>query len=99
MKKITKKAKITTDDLAIMVAKGFDGIDKRFDGVDSRLDKVENRLDKVEEKVEKLDNNIQATRRDVLNMGDKFVSYYTFDQLANRVNILENEKKSGARLK
>ena len=29
------------NDLAIMVQKGFQGVDKRFDGVEERLDRIE----------------------------------------------------------
>lgn len=94
MKKIIKKVKVTIDDLAVMVAKGFDSVHKEIREVKSEL-KIE--INEVKEKVEKLDNNIQSTRRDMLNMGDKFVSYHTFDELANRVNILE--KKSGVKSK
>lgn len=32
---------ITLDDLAGMVKKGFDGVDKRFDQVDKRFDRLE----------------------------------------------------------
>jgi len=35
------KRKVTLEDLAVMVKKGFDGVDMRFDGVDDRLDRIE----------------------------------------------------------
>ena len=35
---------ITIDGLAMMVQKGFDGVDKRFDKVDSNLQRIENLL-------------------------------------------------------
>ncbi len=41
--------KITLDNLAGMIKKGFDGVDKRFDGVDKRFDKVETRLENLEQ--------------------------------------------------
>lgn len=89
MKKVVKK-KITIDDLAIMVAKGFDEVseklNKEIGGVKSELNEVKNRLDKIEV-------DVRATRRDMLNMGDKFVSYSKFDDLSLRVSTLE--KKSG----
>ena len=37
--------------------------------------------------------DIKDVRRDILNLGDKFVSYHTFDSLAHRVKILEDKKK------
>jgi len=37
--------------------------------------------------------NFKDVRRDILNLGDRFVSYHTFDSLANRVKVLEEKKK------
>ena len=74
MKKIVKK--ITIDDLAIMVAKGFEDVKSE----------LKSEINEVKE-------NIRITRNDVLNIGDKFVSHHTFDQLANRVNTLEKKAK------
>ena len=42
------KKNITLDNLAGMVKRGFDGVDKRFDGVDKRLNGVDKRFDKIE---------------------------------------------------
>lgn len=40
LKKKNTKRNITIDDLAIMVAKGFNGVDKRFDAVDKRFNRL-----------------------------------------------------------
>ncbi len=48
---------------------------------------------KLESKIEIVDQNIQATRREVMNIGDKYVSYSKFDELASRVTKLEKNKK------
>ena len=45
-KKIKKN--LSLDNLAGMVKRGFDGVDKRFDGVDKRFDKIEIRLNNLE---------------------------------------------------
>ena len=42
------KKNTTLDNLAGMIKRGFDGVDKRFDGVDKRFDKVEARLSNLE---------------------------------------------------
>lgn len=44
----TKTKKVSTDDLAIMIGRGFEEVDKRFDDLDSRLSK---KIDDVEEKL------------------------------------------------
>ena len=43
-----KKKNVTINDLAVMVGKGFGGVDKRFDGIDKRFDAIDFRLDKIE---------------------------------------------------
>jgi uncharacterized protein YllA (UPF0747 family) len=48
MKKETKNHEITIEQLAIMVAKGFERVDKRFDKVEERLDDIDYRLSKIE---------------------------------------------------
>jgi hypothetical protein len=79
MKKLVKNKKVTIDDLAIMVAKGFVNVEERFN--------------KVEKDIKEVKENLRITRNDVLNIGDKFVSYHTFDQLVSRVNTLEKKAK------
>jgi len=44
---MTKK-NVTIDNLAVMVQKGFEGVDLRFDRADGRLDKIEDRLETIE---------------------------------------------------
>jgi len=43
-KKIAKNRSITSNDLARMVKRGFDGVDKRFEGFDGRFDRFETAL-------------------------------------------------------
>lgn len=88
------------DTLAMMVAKGFSGVDYRLDKVDSRLEKVESKLDKVEvrldgveKKMDAMDISVKATRREVLNVGDRFVPRHEFDSLLVRFNNLEKKIK------
>lgn len=76
---------MTIDDLALMTAKGFNGIDKRFEGVGKRFDKMDKDFVEVKE-------NIKDIRKDILNLGDRFVSYHAFDALARRVKVLEERK-------
>ncbi len=77
---VEARQKMTIDDLAIMVAKGFEGIDKEIGEVKDRLGKVE--------------DNLASTRRDVLALGDKFTVKYEFHDLANRVSLLEQKQKT-----
>ena len=76
MKDSKKTKKVSIDGLAIMVAEGFERVDKKFD----KLEK-------------KIDEDIKDVKKDILNLGDRFVSYHSFDSLANRVKVLEEKKK------
>jgi len=56
------KKNVTIDDLAVMVQKGFNGVDKRFDEMatktemNARFDVVSKRFDKVEARLGKIEN-------------------------------------------
>jgi hypothetical protein len=43
-----KKKNTTIDDLAVMVQKGFDGVDLKFEQVDKRFDDMDKHFDKIE---------------------------------------------------
>lgn len=101
MKKVVKSKNITINDLgkkihvlikavdslAVSVAKGFDGVDKRFNGIEKNITKL--KKDTIEVK-----DSLKATRRDVLNIGDRFVPRFEFDNLLIRVGKLEQKTKS-----
>ncbi|MBU3942755.1 hypothetical protein KKA24_02100, partial [Patescibacteria group bacterium] len=46
---------VTIDDLAIMVQKGFFGVDQRLDGIDLRLDGIDQRLDGIDLRLDGID--------------------------------------------
>lgn len=63
----TMAKKMTIEDLAVMVKRGFDetakkeGVDKRFDEVDERFDKIDKRLDHIENLI--LRDHVQRIER------------------------------------
>lgn len=58
-----KKRNITIDDLARMVKKGFDGMDKRFDKVDDRLERIEKLLiAENRRRIEKLEVDVKELK-------------------------------------
>ncbi|MCI0565694.1 hypothetical protein L0Y46_00695 [bacterium] len=46
------KKGMTIDDLAVMVAAGFEGVDRRFEGVDRRFEGVDKKFERIEHKME-----------------------------------------------
>ena len=86
MEQKKENKKITTDDLAIMIGKGFSGVDKKFEKMDERFDKVENRLEKVENRLEKVENRLEKVEKKI----DVFVDTYDEEKLPMRVEFIEN---------
>lgn len=58
---------VTLDDLAVMVAEGFNDVSGRLDKVEGRLETVESRLDKVEISIEALRSSVN----NYLELSDK----------------------------
>ena len=56
MSKENKKTKITIDDLAVMVAKGFEQVDKRFNKMDDRFDKMDTELSYIKGEIQYIKN-------------------------------------------
>lgn len=87
MKKGAKS--ITIDDLAIMVAKGFDDVKKEL--------KTEFKTElgsfksETEENFKKVEDNFKKVRSDILNMGDRFVPRHEFDSFLMRFHRLEQK--------
>lgn len=88
----------TIDNLAIIVAKGFDGVEKKFDEVNIKIDKeigeVKKDIAEVKKDVAEVKENLSATRRDVLEIGDRFVPRYEFHDLLIRFDKLEQQVKA-----
>lgn len=88
-----KNKKTTTDDLAIMVQKGFEGVDNRFDKVDRRLDKVEGQLDKVEGRLMKIEIRIDSVEKEIEEIRKHQIAHTIycdeFEKLQNKVKALE----------
>lgn len=84
MQKIPKR-KITLEDLAGMVARGFEGVDKRFDEVDLRLDRVESRLTIVESRLDTIEGSVEDLKKEVIVINDRFVPWYSFDRLVHQI--------------
>ncbi|MBI5799040.1 MAG: hypothetical protein HZB10_03870 [Candidatus Yonathbacteria bacterium] len=92
-KEVTKK--VTIDDLAVMIAEGREEtnelarmVAKGFDGM---REEMNGRFDKVEKEVAEVKENLAGTRRDVLEIGDRFVPRYEFHNLLVRFDRLEQK--------
>lgn len=93
MKKATNKTtkKVTIDDLAAMVANGFDSVHKEIGEFKNDVDK---RFNKVEKDIAEVKENLNTTRMDVLGIGDRFISKHEFSQHLVRFSLLEQKVKA-----
>ena len=89
----TKNKKITIDDLAMMVAKGFESVEKDISEVKKDISEVKKDISEVKKDISEVKENLSATRDDVLNMGDRFVPRYEFHDLLIRFDRLEQKVK------
>lgn len=101
MKKEPKK-KITIDDLAIMVGRGFsevnENMNKGFADANSRFEKIELRLDKVEIKLVQIDYRLTQVEENQLDLKlriDVLNYAKVTDELRDRIIVLE--KKTGVK--
>lgn len=97
---IKKEKKVTIDDLAVMIAEGREEtndlagmVARGFESVDKRLDSVEGRLGKVEERIGNVEEGLQSVRGSILDLGDRTVQRYEFEDLRTRFDSLEQKAK------
>lgn len=74
------------ENLAVMVAKGFERQDEKFAHIDERFTQIN-------EQFKNVDENFKKVRRDILEIGDRFVSRHEFEKFVSRFNALEAKVK------
>ena len=57
------KKNVTIDDLAVMVQKGFDGVDEKFERVDKRFEQVDKRFDGIDKRLDGMVTKAEMNRR------------------------------------
>jgi len=94
-----EKEQVTTNDLAGIIKRSFDGVDQKFDKINERFDGIDERFNGVDEKLEGVDQILIGTnqRLDKLaeNQGvimsklEGVVYRKEFDELKNRIEAIE----------
>lgn len=102
--------RITIDDLARMVQKGFDAVDKRFDAVDTRLDgltldvsylktkvdEIEQRLNRHEEILEEHTEELLWLRKHLEELAESKQDKQVYKEIEDlRARLARVEKKIG----
>ena len=97
----TRKKEVTVNELAVMVQKGFVGIDERFEIIDERFERIDERFDRIDEHSEKMEENlILISRRfdefeveliEIRKKLDNIVYRHEYEILKDRVAALEKK--------
>jgi tetrahydromethanopterin S-methyltransferase subunit G len=72
--------------LAIMVARGFDAVDKRFEDVDKRFDHIESRIDTVETEIH---NGFRSVNERIDKLQEVQIPLPEQDELWQRIKRIE----------
>jgi len=94
---IMKKDKTTIEDLAGMVQRGFESVDKRFESVDKRFESVDKRFDlltdNVNSRFDRVESRLDAIEMELIDIKKKLenvIDRREFETLKERVKNLEN---------
>lgn len=81
--------KVTLDDLAGMVKKGFDGVDEKFEGVNKKLDHHAEENKKEFSEVKKELKRVRVSISNLEFIATEMVRRYEFLELKRKVEMLE----------
>jgi archaellum component FlaC len=85
---LVHKKRITLEDLAMMVARGFNEVSIRFTGVETRLDKVETRLNRVETRLDRVETRLDRIENLILT------DYRNrLERVEDKIRVLETGRK------
>ena len=73
--------------------KKINKIEKLVEVIAVNVFKLTEDMGQVKKDVGELKESNKNIRNDILNLGDRFVSYHMFDQLSSRVSTLEKKNK------
>ncbi len=79
------------ENLARIVAKGFEQVDKRFEQVDKRFEQVDKHFEKVENELSFSNARLNTLERDVAEIKRHFVSRNEFEDALGRIAHLERK--------
>ena len=88
---IKNKKEVTLDDLAIMVTRGFESNDRSFENIEQRFENIDKKFFNLENNISSFKSeteaNFKKVRNDILDIGDRFVPRFEFDNLLIRLNL------------
>ena len=83
------------ENLARIVAKSFEGIDKRFEGIDKRLELIDKHIEEMNAEIRHINARLDTIEHDISAIHKHLVYRDEFEEALARISILE--KKMGIR--
>ena len=74
-----------------MVDKRFEQVDKRFEQVDKRFEQVDKRLDMVDDRLLHIDARLNTIEHDMADIRKHFVYRDEFEDALNRLAVIEKK--------
>lgn len=78
---------VTTNQLAIMIAKGFASVDKKFEKVDKKFEEINQKIDQIQIDITDMKTDIQ----DLQIAKNNYVYKIDHNRLVHRVEVLEDK--------
>ena len=88
------------ENLARIVAKSFEGIDKRFEGIDKRLELIDKHIEEMNAEIRHINARLDTIEHDISAIYKHLVYRDEFEEALARISILEKKmgiRKSSAR--
>ena len=82
---------MTVGKLAVIVAQGFAGMDKRFEKIDQRFDQVDKRFEQMEERLQGIDSKISGTHNRIDDLALNRATRDEMGILSSRVDRIEHK--------
>ncbi|MEK7576221.1 MAG: hypothetical protein AAB482_00865 [Patescibacteria group bacterium] len=79
------------ENLARIVAKGFESVDKRFEQVNKRFEQVDRRFESIEFKLEHIDTRLGVVEHDTAEIRRHFIYRDEFEDALARITLLEKK--------
>lgn len=84
------------ENLARIVARGFEGIEKRFEQADKRFEQVDKRFERLDGHLLHIDARLDTIEHDITEIRKHFVYRDEFEEVLSRLSVIE--KKLGIRV-
>lgn len=77
--------------LARIVARGFEQVDKRFEGIDKRLELIDKRLERIDAEIRHINARLDMIEHDLVDIKKHFVYRGEFEEVLTRLVLVEKK--------